>query len=67
MATFDESSPQSDLEAVCRLIAAGKKVTDPDLLKRIRQRSEQVTRAVFERHGILNIAADLIREGRDEE
>jgi hypothetical protein len=67
MATFDESSPQSDLETVCRLIAAGKKVTDPDLLKRIRQRSEQATRAIFERHGILNIAVDLIREGRDEE
>ena len=67
MATFDEPSPQSDLEEVCRLIAAGKRVTDPDLLRRIQQRSEQATREVFERHGILNIAVDLIREGRDEE
>jgi hypothetical protein len=67
MATIDEPSPQSDLEEVCRLISAGKRVTDPDLLRRIQQRSEQATREVFERHGILNIAVDLIREGRDEE
>jgi hypothetical protein len=46
MATSDEPSPQSDLEEVCRLIAAGKKVTGPELLKRIHQRSEQATRQV---------------------
>ncbi len=67
MDTIDESSPQADLREVCRLIAEGKRVTDPELLRRIRQRSEQATREVFERHGILNIAVDLIREGRDEE
>ena len=60
-------SPQSDLEEVCRLIAEGKNVTDPALLKRIEERSEQATREIFERHGILNIAVDLVREGRDEE
>jgi hypothetical protein len=60
-------SPQSDLEEVCRLIAAGKKVTDPERLKRIQQRSDEATRQVFERHGILNVAVNLIREGRDEE
>jgi hypothetical protein len=67
MAPVDEPSPQSDLEEVCRLLAQGKKVTDPDLLERIRQRSERATRAVFERHGVLNVAVDLIREGRAEE
>jgi hypothetical protein len=60
-------SPESDLEEVCRLIAAGEKVTDPELLKRIQQRSEEATSEVIERHGILNVAVDLIREGRDEE
>ena len=35
--------------------------------KRIQLRSEQATREIFERHGFLNIAVDLIREGRDEE
>ncbi len=67
MANVDEQSSQADLEQVCRLVAEGKRVTDPDLLKRIRGRSEQATREVFEKHGILNVAVELIREGRDEE
>ena len=67
MATIDKPSPQTDLEEVCRLIAEGKKVTDPDLLKRIQERSEQATREVFEKHSLLDVAVDLIREGRDEE
>ncbi len=67
MATIDKISPQTDLQEVCRLIAEDKKVTDPDLLKRIRERSEQATREVFEKHGFLDVAVDLIRGGRDEE
>ena len=30
MTTIDKPTPQADLEEVCRLIAEGKKVTDPD-------------------------------------
>ena len=67
MDMIQKSSPQSDLEEVCRVIAEGRKVTDPDLLKRIQERSEQATREIFERHGILDVSVDLIREGRDEE
>jgi hypothetical protein len=67
MATIDKPSPQTDLEEVCRIIAEGKKVTDPDLLKRIQERSEQATPEVFAKHGLLDVAVDLIREGRDEE
>jgi hypothetical protein len=37
------------------------------LLKRIEERSEQATREIFEKHGLLDVAVDLIREGRDEE
>lgn len=66
MATIDKPSPQADMEEVCRLMAEGKKVTDPELLKRIQERSEQASREVFEKHGLLNVAVDLIREGRDE-
>jgi hypothetical protein len=57
----------ADMEEVCRLIAEGKPVTDPALLKRIHERAEQVRRAMFEKHGVTNIAVDLIREVRDEE
>jgi hypothetical protein len=66
MAVIAEPSPQADLEEVLRVIAEGGKVTDPDLLKRIREHSEQATREVFEKHGLLIVAVDLIREGRDE-
>jgi hypothetical protein len=57
----------ADREAICRLISQGQRVTDPALLKRIHERSEQVRREMFEKHGITNIAVDLIREVRDEE
>ena len=57
----------ADMEEVCRLIAEGKRVTDPALLKRIYERSEQVRRTMLEKHGITDIAVDLIREVRDEE
>jgi hypothetical protein len=67
MATVAKSSPEGDLEEVCRLIAEGGKITDPELLKRVRERSDQAAREVFEKHGLLNVAVDLIREGRDEE
>ncbi len=67
MATIDKPSVQADLEHVYRLIAEGKKVTDPDLLQRIKERSEQATRDVFDKHGLPSVAVDLIREGRDEE
>jgi hypothetical protein len=57
----------ADMEEVCRLVAEGKRVTDPALLKRIRERSDEVRREMLARHGLTNIAVDLIREVRDEE
>ncbi|CAN5801566.1 hypothetical protein BH23PLA1_BH23PLA1_35080 [soil metagenome] len=56
---------QSDLEEVCRLVAAGEKVTDPDLLERIRARSEAAQRQMLERHGVGEWAVDLVREARE--
>ena len=57
----------ADMEQVRPLIAEGKRVTDPALRQRVHERSEQVRRAMLERHGITNVAADLIREVRHEE
>jgi hypothetical protein len=67
MASIDHSETdiRADLEEVCRLLAEGKRVTDPELLRRIRERGDEVRREVFEKHGVLNVAVDLIREGRD--
>ncbi|MBV8127463.1 MAG: hypothetical protein JO114_07305 [Planctomycetaceae bacterium] len=56
---------RDDLEEVYRLYAEGKRVTDPDLIKRIRERSEAARRAVFERNGLLDIAVPSIRALRD--
>jgi hypothetical protein len=56
----------ADMEAVCRLVAEGKRVTDPELLKRIRERSEAAQRKTFEKYGVVEWAVDLIREARDE-
>jgi hypothetical protein len=56
---------RDDLEEVYRLYAEGKPVTDPDLIRRIRERSEAARRAVFERNGLLDIAVPSIRALRD--
>jgi len=57
----------ADMEEVCRLVSEGKRVADPELLKRIRERSEAVQREILEKYGVVEWAVDLIREARDEE
>ena len=56
----------ADLEEVHRLLAEGRPVTDPELLRRIRERSERASQEIFRRHGLLDVAVGLIRETRDE-
>ncbi len=56
---------RADLEEVYRLYAEGKRVTDPDLIRRIRDRSESARKAVFERNGLLDMAVPFIRALRD--
>ena len=56
----------ADLEEVCQQAAAGG-VRDPDLLRRVKERSAQVRQELLRKHGLLNVAVDLVREVRDEE
>jgi hypothetical protein len=49
-----------------RLVMEGKRVTDPALIRRVRQRAEKVRRETIEKHGVVEWAVDLIREARDE-
>ena len=56
---------QEDLAEVYRLYAEGKRITDSDLVRRIRERSEAARTAVFERNGLLDIAVPSIRSLRD--
>jgi hypothetical protein len=72
MANFEEESAippdeMADLEEICRLVAAGKRVTDPELLRRIRDRSDALQRAKLLKYGLAELAADLNREARDDE
>jgi hypothetical protein len=72
MANFENPSTitpdeMADMEEVCRLVSEGKRVTDPELLKPIRERSEAVQREILEKYGMVAWAVDRIREARDEE
>ena len=55
----------ADLEYALHLQATGKR--DTEFERRIREQSEQIQQRVHAEHGVLNVAVDLIREGRDEE
>jgi hypothetical protein len=53
-----------DLKAVIEHFISDKPL-DPELLRRVRERSEKATQELFEKHGFLNVAVDL--KCRDEE
>lgn len=56
----------ADLEEVARQAASGG-VRDLELLRRVAERAEKVRQEILDKHGVLNVAVDLIRETRDEE
>jgi hypothetical protein len=56
----------AETQAVIDKLTMGKPL-DPETYRRIRERAEQATAELRRRSGELNIAADLIRETRDEE
>ncbi len=62
----DELQAEADIAEVARLAAEGKRVTDPELLRRIRQRSDALRREMLRTQGMTDIAVDLVRESRDE-
>jgi hypothetical protein len=56
----------ADLQTVADAAAAGTPV-DPEVARRIRERSKTVQEELVKRFGIREIVVDLIRKGRDEE
>jgi hypothetical protein len=62
----EQSQAEADIAEVARLVAEGKQVTDPELLRRIRQRSDALRREMLRTQGLTDIAVDLVRECRDE-
>ncbi|HUQ71211.1 MAG TPA: hypothetical protein VM165_16910 [Planctomycetaceae bacterium] len=62
----DPISPDvvADAEAVIEARLAGRAI-NPDLLRRVRERAQQVTAAIRQKHGLLDIGIPAIRELRD--
>jgi hypothetical protein len=57
---------EADHDEICRLVAAGQKVTDPELIRRVRERSEAVQKEIRDRFGVVEWAVEMVREARDE-
>lgn len=55
----------NDMQAVADAAAASRPV-DPEVAKRVRERSEKVQDQLQRRYGVREIAVDLIRQGREE-
>jgi hypothetical protein len=56
----------ADIQAVAAAAAAGIPL-DPEIARRVRERSKTVQEELLRRYGIREIAVDLIRQGREEE
>ena len=48
-----------------RLVSEGKRVTDLELRRRIKERSAAVQKQIFDEHGIVDWANDMIRDARE--
>jgi hypothetical protein len=59
------SDALADLEHALHLQATAQR--DPGFEKRMGEQTEKIRREILAEHGVLNIAVDLVREGRDEE
>jgi hypothetical protein len=55
----------ADVQAIADHVAGGKPV-DPQVLRRIQERAVKIRQAIFEQHGLVNIAVPAIRELRGE-
>lgn len=65
MASSIVHTVDSDLEKLTLAINAGG-AKDPALLRRIQERAEAIRQRIVQEQGLLDIAVELIREGREE-
>jgi DNA-binding NarL/FixJ family response regulator len=56
----------ADAQAVADAIA-GRQPLDPEVARRVRERSERIQEKLLKEYGMREIAVDLIRQGREEE
>ncbi len=62
--TNHPSNTRTDLEYALHLIMTGQKA--PAFAARVQAQTEKIAEDIQRKHGILNVAVDLIREVRDE-
>ena len=62
---MNSAEKTSDKDALLEHIATGKPL-DPEVYRRIRETGKKITEELRQTYGELNLAVDLIREGRDE-
>jgi hypothetical protein len=55
----------ADARAVIEQVMAGKPA-DAEAARRVHERAQQIRREIMAKHGVLNVAVDLIRAARDE-
>ena len=64
VSTESPLATQTDLEYAIQLIITGKK--DPVFAARVQAETKSITEEIERKHGVLNLAVDLIRATRDE-
>lgn len=65
MSDLFPSDVRADLQAVIDHMTSGKPL-DPEVVRRVRERSRAVQEELVRQFGVRAIAVDLIRQGRDE-
>lgn len=65
MSTETREDSLADLKAICDALAERRR-PDPELIRRVEARAEKATEEIYARHGLLDVAVDLVREVRDE-
>jgi hypothetical protein len=66
-ATPAAADPQAraDLEEICRLLSEGKRVTDPELSRRVERRAAESREEALRLFGVREIVVEIVREMRD--
>ena len=57
--------PQTDRDEIYRALRENRR-PDPEAARRVHERAEKIREDIRHRHGVLEVAVDLIREGRNE-
>ena len=66
MNQVERAQAEADIAEVVRLVVEGKRVTDPELLRRIRQPSDALRGEMLKTQGLTDVAVELVKESRDE-